>query len=272
MDFAQFLAYKDQWLQNINMKWLITGHLTEEDALKMVDITETSIDFNKIDAGEVTLSRCVKLHKGTIYNYENKNVLAKSSNSAVNCIFQIMFEDDRDKAAVAHILASLLHSPAYKQLRTVEQLGYIVKLEKSSEINVIHMSIKIQSNKYNSDYLEWRINEFLSSHEGGFTAESVESNKASIINEFKQEKTSLQEEAKLSWSQIVRNEFAFDRREQQIAAMEKVTVEQVNELLHEVIFRNPRRINLKIYSHAAAADTAKVQKAKDDNKAYYEGV
>ena len=117
LDFDQFLAYKEEWLKNINMKWFITGHLTKDDALKMVDNTETSIDFNKIDEGSVTLARCVQLNERTIYNYENKNVLAKSSNSAINVIFQIMFEDDRDKAAIAHVLCSMLHSPAYKQLR-----------------------------------------------------------------------------------------------------------------------------------------------------------
>ena len=54
--------------------------------------------------------------------------------------------------------------------------------------------------------------------------------------------------------------------------MQKVTVEQVNEMLHEVVFKNPRRINLKVYSHAAEANMEKRQKSKDDNAAYYKEV
>ena len=57
----------------------------------------------------------------------------------------------------------------FNYLRTKEALGYIVKLEKTSEINVMHISIKIQSNKYSPDHLEFKINEFLSLNKGGFT-------------------------------------------------------------------------------------------------------
>ena len=76
------------------------------------------------------------------------------------------------------------------------------------------MCIKIQSAKHDCDFLEYRINEFLMSREEGFTAEGVESNKQSIINEFMQKKTSLDAEAKLNWGQILKHEYDFDRRKQ----------------------------------------------------------
>ena len=208
----------------------------------------------------MNLSRCVKLNDRTIYNYENKNLLPKSVNSCINVIHQVRFDDDRKKAAVAHVLASLLHEPSYKTLRTTEQLGYTVKLAKNEVLKVIHISIMVQSNKFNCDYLEHRINEFLIAH-AAFTERSIELNKAGIINTFEQKSTNLQQEAQLNWAQLTSKEFDFDRREQQIAAMQSVTAEEVNALMTEVFFQNPRRINLKVHSHAHAADIAKRQES-----------
>ena len=34
---------KKIWLKNISLNWLIQGHLTKDDALKMVHITEESL-------------------------------------------------------------------------------------------------------------------------------------------------------------------------------------------------------------------------------------
>ena len=73
---------------------------------------------------------------------------------------QITFDNDYEKSAVAHVVASLLADPAYKTLRTQEQLGYAIKLTKDSILKTININLIIQSNKYNCDHLEYRINEF----------------------------------------------------------------------------------------------------------------
>ena len=86
LTYDQFMEFKDNWLKNIHMTWLIQGHLLEEDALKMVRVAEEAIDFNRIEEAEVILPRCMKLNPGTIYNFESKNVLAKSANSCTNVI------------------------------------------------------------------------------------------------------------------------------------------------------------------------------------------
>ena len=62
-----------------------------------------------------------------------------------------------------------------------------MKVEKLSILNAMHIMIKVQSNKYDAEYLEHRINEFLNDYiECDFSVQSVESNKDSIINVFKQ--------------------------------------------------------------------------------------
>ena len=52
------------------------------------------------------------------------------------------------------------------------------------------------------------------------------------------------------WSEIVDGDYEFDRRAKKIAALEKITKEDVINLFNVLFFDNPKRINVKFYSHA----------------------
>lgn len=198
----------------------------------MVDITESSFPFERIAEGGIAPQRCLKLNDKTIYNFETKNVLAKNTNSCINVIHQIRADDGNfEEAAVGHMLASLLHEPSFKFLRTKKQLGYAVKLEKTDLHKVTHICIKVQSSKYDVEHCEAAINEFLLTFKDGFSEESVEANKKAIINSLAQKSTSLQKEAQINWTHLLNKEYGFDLREKKIEAMQKVTVEQVNALM-----------------------------------------
>ena len=88
MDFETFLSLKKNFLQNLDMVWLITGHLDEKEALKIVECTENSLKFKRISEEDVeSSSRCVKLRDRTVYNLENQNLLSNNPNSACKCIW-----------------------------------------------------------------------------------------------------------------------------------------------------------------------------------------
>ena len=92
----------------------------------MVDIAESSVEFNRISESDVSLPRCIKLNDRTVYNFERSNESEKNPNSCIDVVHEYVHESDRDKIAVAELLAALLSDPAFTQLRTQEQLGYIV--------------------------------------------------------------------------------------------------------------------------------------------------
>lgn len=147
----------------------------------MVEVAEGSIEFNRIDENDVNLSRCVKLQNNTVYNFERSNASVQNPNSCTSVISQYAYDDDRDKYAQCHLLASLLAEPAFATLRTKEQLGYIVSASFSKILKVVHFTILVQSSSKDADYLEHRINAFIDEFrhkEGGvFTPDAVELNK-----------------------------------------------------------------------------------------------
>ena len=74
-------------------------------------------------------------------------------------------------------------------------------MTKESTLNVSHISIFIQSTKYDPDYVESKINTFLRAQYAKYTdsgcKDSVESNKKSIINHYDQKPQNLKDRAAL---------------------------------------------------------------------------
>ena len=70
------------------MVWFISGHLDEQDALKIVECTENSLAFKRISEDDVESSkRCVKLRDRTVYNLEDQNLMSNNPNSACKSIW-----------------------------------------------------------------------------------------------------------------------------------------------------------------------------------------
>ena len=108
LDYDTFITTQKTWLQNLNIRWLIQGHLTKEEALKIVDATENSIKFNRIDKNTLDLPRCIKLRDKTVYQYEIKNISPKNPNSCVEVIHAYMMDEDHKKSAILRIMTQLM--------------------------------------------------------------------------------------------------------------------------------------------------------------------
>lgn len=73
-------------MKNLSFEWLIQGHLTESDALKMVEIAENLIQSQTIDKDEITRRRCVKPKSKSVYEYNQVNT-DENVNNAIAVVF-----------------------------------------------------------------------------------------------------------------------------------------------------------------------------------------
>jgi len=158
MTFEEFNELKNRWLSNLDFIWLICGHLTENDALEMVRRTESSIKFNKIAFETVSSTRAIFLRDRTVYTLRFVNPGKTQPNAYCKCLFQ--YDDD---GTAVHVMMSLLKEKIFNQLRTQEQLGYIVHSGFHEVAKVNHAFIGVQSSTKDADFLEHRINSLLAS-------------------------------------------------------------------------------------------------------------
>lgn len=119
LTYEEFKVMKKRWLQNLDFIWLIEGHLTEPDALKLVRMTEESINFKRINWQSVPVPRTVAFRDRTLYTYTTKNGDPKNPNAYMRVLSQVGPDDDSTWASL-FVLMALIKEPSFKQLRTIE--------------------------------------------------------------------------------------------------------------------------------------------------------
>ena len=141
---------------------------------------------------------------------------------------------------------------------------------KTASVRITHYTFLIQSNKYDPDYLEHRINTFLESHKDWKpTEEEVEAAKASHISRLQQKITNLAAESALNWNHIIKKELDFDLREQKIESYKNITVEAIRLIFRDVFFDNPRELIMKMFAHEKRDDLETRKESQLLNEAFY---
>lgn len=113
---------KKKWLKNLSFSWLLQGHLTEEEAIKIVNTAESAIEYKKLDQSKVEAWRLIKPEDKTIYNIDQLNEVADNPNSALLSLFNYGLIDKNDfvSRAKLSILISMMKTPCFQTLRTKE--------------------------------------------------------------------------------------------------------------------------------------------------------
>lgn len=186
----------------------------------MVNSCEALLDFKTLPKDQLFDPLCVKLEPATVYEKSYVNPEEKNANNCCRVLFAHCQRRDHKEAAVLNILHGILKEPFFNQLRTQEQLGYIVQCSQQSIGHMLHLTFLVQSSHKDPDFLESRINAFLEAHRAILpTQEQVDKLKQAAIAELSQKPKSLYEEMNRNWNFIL-DEYDFDHREKVIKLLE----------------------------------------------------
>ena len=143
---------------------LIHGNVSIHEAHEMTDMILNHIQPNPNTNDRLyhpLEHRVVAMSMGTSYRYALKEFNEADTNSCCHMLFQIgsMEYDENARLVIFH---HLIREPAFHQLRTEEQLGYIVHSSiKTSGDTIKGLLLLIQSDAFDPMYLESRIEAFL---------------------------------------------------------------------------------------------------------------
>lgn len=222
------------------------------------DVAVSSVEHQALPQDQVVLpDQVLKLPDRSVHDLSQMNPVSGGEgqeevinpNSAILALFQDG-EYSYEKSATLRILFGLLAEPCFNQLRTQQQLGYIVHSQYTSNQHskVLGGLMIIQSSKYGPEYLESRINVFLRNvrAEGGFAKERFENVRTAEIQNLMQVKMNFFEEAIEHWASIEHQNEQFDDREKLLQALQNVSPEMVAEKFEELFFKNPKRLHVKL--------------------------
>lgn len=221
-DVAEFVP---RLLERLELLVLAHGNLTADEARAMTTPLRERL-LAEAEPMEVPRGEVLQLARSRDYV---RQLSVDNSDSAVVVYFQGPDREEASRARYA-LLAEVLQSPFFEQLRTEQRLGYIVFASSMPILEVPGLAFVVQSPSADPGELEGRIEQFLMSQPAlleAFDETELERFKASLRSRILEPHRTLQALANEYWTELDRPEPRFDRRRrlaEAVAAIDKAAL------------------------------------------------
>ena len=246
-------AFFREILQQTHIEVLAHGNLYKEDALRMTDSVEKIIQSRPLPPSQWNVRRNMIIPQGSNYVYERT---LKDPANVNHCIEYYLFVGaSMDHVARAKLLlfAQMTDEPAFDQLRSKEQLGYVVWSGARYAATTIGYRVIIQSER-TAKYLESRIDAFLTdfgTQLENMSDKDFEGHKRSVINKRLEKLKNLSSEASRFWTHIGSEYFDFVQSETDAATVRTLTKSDLIEFYRQFIDpQSPTRGKLSVHMNA----------------------
>ncbi|KAL2333066.1 hypothetical protein Fmac_014279 [Flemingia macrophylla] len=237
-------AFIPELLSQLYIEGLCHGNLTKEEAISISNIFKMNFPVKPLPIELRHAERVICLPSGAnlVRDVCVKNKLEK--NSVVELYFQIDqdfgIESIKLKALI-DLFDEIVEEPFFNQLRTKEQLGYVVESSPRVTYRVFGFCFCIQSAEYNPVYLQGRIENFLNGLEellDGLDGDSFDNYRSGLMGKLLEKDPSLTYESTRLWSQIVEKRYIFDFSKKEAEELSNISKQDVVEW-YKTYFKPP---------------------------------
>ena len=211
-DIANFFP---QLLSQLHIELLCHGNIYKEDALKVGDLIESTLKSRSLPQSQWPIRRNLTLPPGSDHTYTRNLVDPANVNHCIEYYLHVGDVADRNLRARLSLLDQMTREIGFDQLRTKEQLGYIVWTGAKILATTAGYRVIIQSER-TPEYLEERVNAFLALFGRTLTEmsdEDFESHKRSLVNKRLEKVKNLEQESNRFWHHISSDEYDFQQKE-----------------------------------------------------------
>jgi len=244
-----------QILAQCQLEILAHGNLFKEEALKITDLVERTIKVKKLPASHLPIRRNFILPPGSNFIFEQQ---LKDPANVNHCIEYSLYAGHRYDTGVRAkllLLGQMTDEPCFNQLRTIEQLGYVVFSGPTFNDTWSGYRILIQSEK-NCRYLEGRIESFLNTFEETLDKMSdteFDSHKKAIINKRLAKLKNLSSEDDRFWNHIFSDAYDFLQSETDAETIGRLTKQEMIDFYARFISTcSSQRAKLSVHLQAQA--------------------
>ncbi|KAH9679013.1 Insulin-degrading enzyme-like 1 (peroxisomal) [Citrus sinensis] len=239
-DLAKFVP---MMLSRTFLECYIAGNIESNEAGSIIQYTEdvffkgSNPICQPLFPSQHLTNRVVKLEKGKNYVYSNQGLNPSDENSCLVHYIQV-HRDDFLMNVKLQLLALIAKQPAFHQLRTVEQLGYITALLQRNDFGIHGVQFIIQSSVKGPKYIDLRVESFLQMFESKLyemTSDQFKNNVNALIDMKLEKHKNLKEESGFYWREISDGTLKFDRREAEVAALKQLTQQELIDFFNENI-------------------------------------
>lgn len=238
--FADIMEFSESlWSQGVFVQTLIQGNF-EYSAAVQVDalIKEICSSLPVIAELKGKVNELVKFQSHVLQTNEHARYELtlpdpNNVNSCIEFFVQIGRQGEENKRlrVLTDLLCVILHEPCFNQLRTKEQLGYVVFSGYRLNRSYFGLRILVQSERP-CDYLEFRIEKFLEKFlkknlGENFTEEAFSKFKEALKLKKLAKLKNLHEECNLYWNAINDGYYDFQQKQNDVELLESITKEEL---------------------------------------------
>ena len=220
--------------KGIYLQGLAHGNISKKNALSISTKLRNALGYRSISESKFYSQERVKLNSGEkIIN----QVKSKVNNSAYVSLYTIGGNSPKDRVT-AMMIDTFIGQPYSMELRTNQQLGYIVAGGAYARDDYSEIYFIIQSDGYAADVVEDRSLTFLdniSSLLDEVTIESFDTYKSAVREQINEKSTSIADEAKRRFNIAFELDNNHKRDAQSLSALDAMTIEDMKSTLLNVV-------------------------------------
>ncbi|KAJ1285684.1 hypothetical protein BS78_03G296100 [Paspalum vaginatum] len=274
--FAKFLPHL---LSKTFLECYVQGNIEPSEAKSVVQEIEDTIFnspnslFKSMSPSQYLTKRVIMLENELKHYYQIEGLNQKNENSSVIQYIQV-HQDDAALNIKLELFSQIASQPAFNQLRTVEQLGYITSLSLRSDFGVLALQVVIQSTVKDPLYLDGRIDQFFKMFESKIyelSDKDFKRNVKSLIDSKLEKFKNLWEESHFYWGEIEAGTLKFDRVDSEVAILRELKKEEFIEFFDRYIKVDApqrRTISVQVFGGNHSAEFNKAVAEADPPKTY----
>ncbi|PWN29969.1 hypothetical protein BDZ90DRAFT_229012 [Jaminaea rosea] len=237
-------------LARLHIEMLAHGNLTSSQATSLVDLAESTLQAQPLSPAELISPRSLLLPVPSETRWRKQVKNPENVNSSIEVYCQVGDVGDARKRATLGLLSQIASEPVFDQLRTKEQLGYLVFSSARKSVGSMGFRVLVQSER-DASYLESRIEAFFEQFKGileNMSAEEFEKQRTSLINKKLEVVKNLVEESTRFWFHIHSGYFDFLQREIDVEHLRSLNKQDVLDLFMRHIHpSSPERAKLAVH-------------------------
>ncbi|MDX5335023.1 MAG: insulinase family protein, partial [Marinobacter sp.] len=218
---------------------LAHGNLTEASTLNMARQVQAMV-LNNRERTTVDRSRMRQLPQG-----QTLATLTLEHPDTGYTLYLQGRDTSYEERARFRLLAQILSSPFYEDIRTNRQLGYIVYATAFEILETPALGLVVQSPEATAEAIDQAVMEFAEGYAdrlAELTSERLAREKQAVISQLLQRDRQLGEVSGRYWREIDRGNTAFDSRERLAEAIQKVTLDQLKTTFRNAMIERQRAL------------------------------
>lgn len=235
--FKDLVEFAPQILRHTNAEVLAFGNLTKEEAVKISDLTFEILKPLPLTPSQSVRLRSYILPPGKEYHYRIPLIDEENVNSCIEYYIQVGLLTNHRLRLALELFSSIMSEPAFNQLRTREQLGYVVFSGIRHTRTTFGYRVLVQSER-DTTYLKNRIDNFLTGMAdilGKLSDEEFKRYVTSLTTKRQEKHQNVGEEADSYFSQLQSGYYHFLSHDEDVEALKTITKDELKELYETYI-------------------------------------